>query len=80
MDRKEKEPKALVEITVTWREPEATAAGEVVETVSQEAVSTCFISPLLLASLFFKIIKIKSKTLSRNTNSTLFEIWILEFV
>ena len=28
MDRKEKEPKALVEITVTWREPDATAEGE----------------------------------------------------
>jgi hypothetical protein len=28
MDCKEKEPKALVEITVTWHEPEATAKGK----------------------------------------------------
>ena len=27
-DRKEKEPKALVEITVTWQEPDATAEGK----------------------------------------------------
>jgi len=32
-NRKGKEPKALVAITVTWHEPEATAAGEVAETV-----------------------------------------------
>ena len=27
-DRKEKEPKALVEITVAWQEPDATAEGK----------------------------------------------------
>ena len=27
-DRKEKEPKALVAITVTWHEPEASATGK----------------------------------------------------
>jgi hypothetical protein len=44
-DREEKEPKALVTITVTWHD-RTLRQKEVAEIVSREAVSVCFYTPL----------------------------------